>query len=102
MEQLYKDALHAAPNVTKLLMENDRVRVFDVRFKPGEKTPMHSHPDHVMYAFNDGKLRLTPANGKTKEVAVKAGQAVWMDATSHTAENPGKNDLHFVAVELKE
>jgi quercetin dioxygenase-like cupin family protein len=101
MEQMH-DALHAAPNVTRLILENDRVRVFDVRFKPGEKAAMHTHPDHMMYIFNDGKLRLTPAKGKTQDFDLKAGQAIWMDATTHTAENLGKTDLHFLAVELKE
>jgi len=45
-------------------MENDRVRVSDVRFKPGEKTAKHSHPDYVVYVFNDGKLKLTPSKGE--------------------------------------
>lgn len=101
MEQMY-DALHAAPNVYKLLMENDRVRVFDARFKPGEKAAMHTHPDHIVYVFNDGKLKLSPSKGKTQEMDLKAGQTIWMDAISHAAENLGKNDAHFLVVELKE
>jgi quercetin dioxygenase-like cupin family protein len=96
------DALQAASNVSKLLMENDRVRVLDARFKPGEKAAMHMHPDHVIYIFNDGKLKLTPSKGKTQELDLKAGQVIWMDATSHTAENLGKTDVHLLVVELKE
>jgi quercetin dioxygenase-like cupin family protein len=101
MEEIF-DALHAASNVSKLIMENDRVRVFDVRFKPGEKAAMHMHPDHVMYVFNNGKLKLTPSTGKTQELDLKGGQAIWMDATSHAAENLGKTDVHLLVVELKE
>jgi quercetin dioxygenase-like cupin family protein len=96
------DALQAASNVSKLLMENDRVRVFDARFKPGEKAALHSHPDHVVYVINGGKLKLTPSNGEPQELDIKAGQVLWMDATSHTAENLGKTDVHFLVVELKE
>jgi len=29
-------------------IENDRVRVFDVTFKIGDKAVMHHHPDHVV------------------------------------------------------
>ncbi|DAC72732.1 MAG TPA: cytoplasmic protein [Thermoplasmata archaeon] len=101
MEQMY-DALHAAPNVYKLLMENDRVRVFDARFKPGEKAAMHTHPDHIVYVFNDGKLKLSPSKGKTQEMDLKAGQTIWMDAASHAAENLGRTDAHLLVVELKE
>ena len=101
MEQIY-DALQAASNVYKLMMENNRVRVFDARFKPGEKAAMHSHPDHMVYIFNDGKLKLTPSNGKPQVMDLKAGQTIWMDATSHAAENLGKTDAHLLVVELKE
>ena len=51
-----------------IVMENDRVRVSDVQFKPGEKTPMHTHPNHVVYVFNDGKFKLTPSKGKIQEL----------------------------------
>jgi len=85
----------------KLVMENDCVRVLDVRFKPGEKTPMHSHPDHIVYVFNDGKLKLTPLKNKVQELDLQTGQAFWFDATTHTAENPGKTDVHLLVVELK-
>jgi quercetin dioxygenase-like cupin family protein len=98
MEQ---DALQAASNVTKLIMENDRVRVLDVWFKPGEKAAMHTHPDHVMYIFNNGKLKLTSSTEKPQVMDLKAGQTIWMDATSHTAENLGKTDVHLLVVELK-
>jgi quercetin dioxygenase-like cupin family protein len=101
MEEIF-DALHAASNVSKLIMENDRVRVLDVRFKPGEKAAMHMHPDHMMYIFNDGKFKLTSSQGETQELDLKAGQAIWMDAVSHTAENIGKTNVHLLVVELKE
>jgi quercetin dioxygenase-like cupin family protein len=101
MEEIL-DALQAASNVTKPIMENDRVRVFDAWFKPGVKAAMHTHPDHVIYVLNGGKLKLTPSKGKTQEVDLKAGQAIWMDATAHTAENLGKTDVHLLVVELKD
>jgi quercetin dioxygenase-like cupin family protein len=101
MEEIL-DALQAASNVTKPIMENDRVRVFDAWFKPGEKAAMHTHPDHVVYVLNGGKLKLTPSKGKPQEVDLKVGQAIWMDATSHTAENLGKTDVRLLVVELKD
>jgi quercetin dioxygenase-like cupin family protein len=95
------DALHAASNVYSLIMENDRVRVLDARFKPGEIAAMHQHPDHVVYILKDGKLKLTPANGKTESMDVKTGQTIWMDATTHATENLGKTDAHLLVIELK-
>ena len=35
------DVLKSAANAYKLLMENVKVRVLDIRLKPGENAPMH-------------------------------------------------------------
>lgn len=96
------DALQAAPNVYKLLMENDRVRVLDVRVKPGEKTKMHSHPDRVVYVLSDHRLKFTSPDGQNKELELKTGQVLWIEAGAHTTENIGKTEAHNLAVELKE
>jgi quercetin dioxygenase-like cupin family protein len=43
------DVLRSAANAYKLLMENKKVRVVDIHFKPGEKALKHNHPnDHVV------------------------------------------------------
>ena len=96
------DALQAAPNVYRQLMENNRVRVLDLRFKPGEKAAMHMHPDHVVYVLNDQKLRLTRSNGQKKDFDLKAGQVLWIDAESHATENLGKTETHSLVIELKD
>ena len=96
------DALQAAPDVYKLLMENDRVRVLDVRVKPGQKTKLHSHPDRVVYVLSDHRLKFTSADGQNKELELKTGQVLWIEAGEHTTENTGKTDARNLAVELKE
>jgi beta-alanine degradation protein BauB len=95
------DALKAAPDVYSLVMENERVRVLSVKFKPGQKAVMHSHPDHVIYVLKDGKLKITLPDGANNEVSLKAGQAIWMQAGQHAAENLGKTEANNIVVELK-
>jgi beta-alanine degradation protein BauB len=96
------DVLSAAPKAYRLLLENEKVRVLEIRLKPGEKAPMHNHPGaHVVYVIKDAKLKLTFPDGKSREVDLKAGQAVWMDAGSHATENIGTSDGHNLVVELK-
>ena len=68
-----KDPMQVGPNIYKLLFENERVRVFEVRFKPGERIALHAHPDHVVYVFDDGKLKLSSPDGKSVEVVLKTG-----------------------------
>ncbi|MDE3091685.1 MAG: cupin domain-containing protein [Chloroflexota bacterium] len=97
----WSDPAKVAANVYKLIMENDRVRVFDVRFKPGEKAVMHGHPDHLIYVVADGTLKLSLPDGKSQEVSLKAGQTLWMGAGPHATENVGKSEAHNLVVELK-
>ncbi len=101
MEEEYDNALSVVPEMTNLLLENDHVRVYDVEFKPGQKATMHTHPNHVIYVLNDAKMKITPSKGNPQEIPLKAGQALWMDATAHIAENIGKTNVHNLIVELK-
>jgi len=64
-ESLRRNEETKAENVSKSIMENDRVRVLQVLFKPNDKTVMHSHPDHVVYVLKGGKLKLT-SSGKQR------------------------------------
>jgi beta-alanine degradation protein BauB len=98
----WPDPAIAAADVYKLLLENDRVRVFDVRFKPGQKAVMHRHPDHIIYVLSDGKLKLTLPDGTSQEIPLKAGQTLWIGAGPHATENVGTTEAHNLAIELKE
>ena len=94
------DPLTKASNVYKLLFENDRVRVLEAVFKPGDVAKMHHHPDHVVYALNAGKGRMT-SDGKTKETEIKAGSVFFLDAQDHEFENIGNTTYDAIVVELK-
>jgi len=85
----------------KVIFENEKVRVVEFHSKPGDKIAMHTHPDHVIYALTDGKVRHTLPDGKTVEKDMKAGQAVWVGTTTHSSENIGKTDLNAILYELK-
>ena len=86
----------------KVLLENDRVRVQEHFLKPGEKIAMHSHPDKVIYALNDWKVRETLADGTTRVVEGKAGTARWGKATQHAVENIGTTEVRNIVIELKD
>ncbi len=95
------DAMRAASNVYGLVMENDRVRVLRVVFKPGDRAPMHHHPDHTIYVVKGGKLDLTSPLGKTESMELRSGKAIFMESQSHEATNVGDTDIELIVVELK-
>jgi beta-alanine degradation protein BauB len=95
------DPLQAASNVYSLVMENEQVRVLDARFKKGAEAVMHSHPKHVIYVLAGGKIKISTPDGKDANIDLKAGQAIWMEAGQHAAENLGNSEIHNLVVELK-
>jgi beta-alanine degradation protein BauB len=92
----------AASNAYKLLLENDKVRAMEVRLKPGQKAPMHNHPNnHLVYVIKDTKFKLSFPDGKSTEVDLKSGKVLWMEAGSHETENIGTTEGHNIVIELK-
>ena len=96
-----KEAAQAAPHIYKVLFENERVRLLDVRMKPGEESAQHSHPDYLLYALEGGKVKLSNPSGQNAEVDVPEGAVMWRDAEEHSALNVGTTELHALFVELK-
>jgi beta-alanine degradation protein BauB len=91
--------MEAAP-VSKVLTENEKVRVTELVSKPGDVAKMHSHPDHVVYVVKGGMASLT-SGGKTQELELKAGTATFFNATQHEMKNIGSTTLELIIVELK-
>jgi len=85
----------------KVLFENDRVRVLRIHYAPGDKSPMHQHPDSVAVFLNDQRAKFTYPDGKSEETSAKAGEAKWTPAGAHEPENVGDKPLEVVLVELK-
>jgi quercetin dioxygenase-like cupin family protein len=94
------DPLVVASNVYKLLNENDRVRVLEVVFKPGDAAKMHHHPDHAIYVLKGGKAKLT-SGGKTQEMELKTGSVIFLEAQDHEAKNIGNTTIDLIVMELK-
>jgi quercetin dioxygenase-like cupin family protein len=96
------DVLEVTDSKYNLLMENEKVRVMEMRLKPGQKSPMHYHPnDHVVYVFKDAKFKLSFPNGKSTEFELKEGKVLWIEAGPHETENVGSTEGHNLVIETK-
>jgi quercetin dioxygenase-like cupin family protein len=97
-----QDPMTAAGNVyKKVLLDNDKVRVLQVEFAPGDVAPWHQHPDHVVYALTDGKLEITDKGKPASVLEIKAGDTMYLTATTHMAKNIGTGTVKLVVTELK-
>jgi quercetin dioxygenase-like cupin family protein len=86
---------------TKVLLDNEHVRVQYHDVATGETIPFHSHPATVVYALEPYKAKLKLPNGTEVVREGKAGDTFWSDATTHSVENLGTTQIHNLVVELK-
>ena len=98
---LAQDPTKIDPQHYKVEFENEQVRVLRVRMEAGGKTATHSHPDGLVVAVTDLKVRHTLPDGKTADRELKAGEALWTPAWSHAGQNLADKPFELILVELK-
>jgi beta-alanine degradation protein BauB len=90
----------------RLLSESERVRVWEIRLKPGERFGFHRHVlDYFWSALNAGRARAHLDDGATVEHAYTAGETRHEAHAAghfkvHDLENIGDTELIFTTVEF--
>ncbi len=95
------DPLVTDPDLYRLVMENERVRVLEYRDRPGDRTRPHRHPDSVMVTLSSFRRRLHGPE-EAMDVELDAGTTRWLAAQEHAGENIGETDTAVLFIELKE
>ncbi len=94
----------AEKNSSKVVLENDRVRVKEAVIVPGDKKPgMHTHEyPHVGVIIDGGTLQFNYPDGKTETAELKRGGVGYREANvTHEAVNIGKSTVRVIEVEIK-
>lgn len=99
---LGQDPVKVASKNVKVVYENHRLRVIEVRIKPGEKLPMHSHPAHLILTLSDFKGKYLRTTGKVRFFEGKPSAWTWTEPITHSSENVGTTEIHAFAIELKD
>ena len=92
------------PIVRTPVLENERVRAFEVTLEPGQSTSMHTHVlPGLAIALTPGDIEVT-TEGKNKpdRLNLPLGDLRWRaGAVTHTIKNVGKSRFSSVDIELK-
>jgi quercetin dioxygenase-like cupin family protein len=87
---------------SKLIFENERVKVWEFTLAPGETIETHRHEnDYFFYPLEGGTLAVTRESGIT-EATLDVGKVYYRKkGDSHAARNIGSGRYHEILVELK-
>ena len=94
----------------KVVYENDRVRVWELRLEPGEASPVHKHDlDHILIQIAGDKIALAPEPDTASrykdymEADVLPGEVAFVRRGGvEVARNIGAQPYREIIVELKE
>lgn len=95
----------ASPEVYKVLAENERYRIIEATWKPGQRDAWHSH-GNVVATYNLSSagcsFRLHTPDGKFVERKTKIGTArISAGGPSHYFENVGQTECKTVLFETR-
>lgn len=104
------DAVVAAPEHHRVLLETERVRVLDTRILPGDETPVHTHRwASVHYVLSASDFIRFDADGKSifdsreAQADFKTGMALSSPPIPpHSVRNVGDAQIHIISVEIKD
>ena len=91
-----------SPDVYKVLLDNEEVKVTEVTFKPGQGDEMHQHGVMSIYGITGGKLQNTSPDGTVREMEVADGFVGHRNTvTTHQMKNIGDTTVKVILVEHK-
>ena len=82
----------------KELINNDKVRVYESTFQPGDVSPNRARVDRVVHYFTSGTLQRTYPDGKIEDRVFKAGDTIWSEAKTYAVKNNTKSVVRLLIV----
>ncbi len=92
-------AKERAPSV-KVLLDNEKVKVTENTFRPGDVS-RSQRPARTTYYIKGGTMERTSPDGKKTSYERKTGTAHWIEADSDIVTNIGKTTVVLISVQRK-
>ena len=91
-----------SPDVYKVLLDNEDVKVLEVTFEPGQSDNMHDHYPVTFYLLQGGKAQVTMPDGTVNEREIPSGfTGHQLEKVRHQVKNIGDSTIKLILVERK-
>jgi len=97
-----QDKAKAGEVVVKEIAQNDKLRVYQATFKPGDSGPSVKRPMRAVYAIKGGTLERTYEDGTKETIVWKSGESrLVAEERPYGLKNTGKTVIVLHVVQLK-
>jgi uncharacterized RmlC-like cupin family protein len=103
-QEFAKSGEPLGPIGTKVLFENEHIRVWSVELPPNGHQPLHEHQHpYLIVSINQGRSVMRWPDGRERQLTDVPGEVKYREASGgpHELYNREDGDLHVVLVELK-
>ena len=91
-----------SPDVYKVLLENDDIKILEVTFAPGQSDNMHEHYPATVYIVEGGKAQVTLPDGTVNEINPPSDFILHNpEKAKHQVKNIGGNTMKIILFERK-
>lgn len=104
LEDLDQDVSRTAPEVAKLLLDNDYIRVIEVNLQPGEEIKTHRGIARIIYSLNPYTIKYNTdefKNDSSTQKTFEPGYTHWHESGSHSLVNIGETPMRDLIFEFK-
>jgi len=85
----------------KPIVDNEKMKAWEVTYKPGEGSEMSERAPRLVHALSGGTMRRTMPDGKTNDLVWKAGDTRWLPKENFANRNAGKTVVRLLVVQPK-
>jgi uncharacterized cupin superfamily protein len=95
------DPLTTGGNMIKKLADSLGVKMYEFSVKPGESWSVHSHPDHMVYVLEGGKMALYMKEaGRQDTMTFPTGAAFVSGPLTDSGRNVGKSTIKMMVADI--
>jgi hypothetical protein len=84
----------------KKLYDTLNIKLYEFTLKPGDSAALHTHPDHIWYVVQGGKLAVTFQGKGRLELNLKPGMGAVSGPLSDAARNIGNTTIKLLIADI--